>query len=156
MKSKATRLTLLAMLCAAAPAGAESLASSASSAGSASSGSVSDSLTNSSKSSSRDTKTADGDYRVIEVADLADRPGTLRLKLQHVAVAGEAGELLLTLPRQALDPRGIAAGDLVSARNRAYGIEFARAAAAQGTGAREAFYLVLNDDWHRELAARAL
>jgi hypothetical protein len=153
MKITATRLTFLALLCATAvPAGAESFASSASSAGSASSGSVSDSLTNSSKSSSRDTKTADGEYRVIDVAELADRPGMLRLKLQHVEQAGEAGELLLTLPRQALEPRGVAAGDVVSARNRAYGIEFART--AQGT--REAFFLVLNDDWHRELAAHVL
>jgi len=125
---------------------ASSAGSSASSAGSASSGSVSDSLNNSSKSSTR-TTTADGDYRVIEVADVADRPALLRLTLR--AAEGDPA-LTLTVPRQALGARGIASGDVVQVRNRDYGLEFAR---DNGTGAREAFFLVLLDDWRRELAA---
>jgi hypothetical protein len=150
MNFSPTRLACLTLLCAAsaAPAFAESLASSASSAGSASLGSVSDSVKGSSKSSSGETKTADGDYRVIEVAAVADRPGMLRLKLQATAQPGDDGELLLTLPRQALQPHGIAAGEVISARNRPYGVEFAR---ANGTGGGQAFFLVLRDDWRREL-----
>jgi hypothetical protein len=145
-----TRLAAIALLCAAgaAPSLAESFASSASSAGSASSGSVSDSLGGSSKSSSGDAKVAEGEYRVVDVAELADRPGLLRMTLQATATPGEAGELLLMLPRQALAPRGLAAGATVHARHRPYGLEFAYA------DTREAFFLVLADAWQRELAPR--
>jgi hypothetical protein len=144
---------------AAAMAHAESFASSASSAGSASLGSVSDSITNSSKSSSRDTKTADGDYRVIDVAELAERPGMLRLTLHAEAASDDSSDFMLTLPRQALGERGIAVGDIVSARNRPYGVEFARssgAADAMARAEREPFFLVLRDDWQRELDPRAV
>lgn len=142
-----TRLACMGLLAIATttPCLADSLASSASSAGSASSGSLSESINGSSKSSSGETKVAAGDYRVVAVAELADRPGMLRLKLQATAQPGEAGELWLTLPRQALAQRALAAGDVVSARQRPYGVEFARA------DTREAFFLVLADDWHREL-----
>lgn len=133
------------------PVRAESFASSASSAGSASSGSVSDSLRGSSDSSSGRRQVADGDYRVIQVADAAGRPGLLRVTLRATAAADE---FALELPAQALAGRGLAAGDLVQARNRAYGIEFAHAAQAQRP--REAFFLVLADDWQREIAPRAV
>jgi hypothetical protein len=147
---------------AAAATHAESFASSASSAGSASLGSVSDSITNSSRSSSRDTKTADGDYRVIDVAEPADRPGMLRLTLHAEAASDDSGDFMLTLPRQALGERGIAVGDVVSARNRPYGVEFARAGTVEANAEvaarvqREPFFLVLRDDWHRELDPRAV
>lgn len=153
------RLGLVALLCAAAvtPGLAESLAgsassagSSASSAGSASSGSLSDSLTNSSQSSTG-TRTADGDYRVIEVAELADRPGMLQLTLRAAVAAQPATELALRLPRQALEPRGISTGDLVNVRNRDYGLQFAR---SDGRAVGEPFFLVLFDDWQRELGPR--
>jgi len=126
---------------------ASSAGSSASSAGSASSGSVSDSLNNSSKSSTR-TTTADGDYRVIEVAEVEQRPAMLRLTLR---AADAEREFTLTLPRGALAPGGIAGGDIVQLRHRDWGLEFAR---AQGTGERAPFFLVLYDDWQRELVAR--
>lgn len=142
-------LALAAVL--ATPARAESFASSASSAGSASSGSVSDSLRGSSDSSSAPRQVADGDYRVIQVADVAGRPGLLRVTLR--AIAADA-EFALELPAQALAARGLAAGDRVQARNRPYGIEFAHA--AQAPRAREAFFLVLADDWQREIAPRAV
>lgn len=146
------RLSCAVLLCAtvALPCLAESFASSASSAGSASSGSASDSLNTSSKSSTG-TKTADGDYRVIEVAELADRPGMLQLRLQGTAAGGQVREFTLRLPRQALEPRGISAGDIVNVRNRDYGLEFARDDGHEG---REPFFLVLSDDWHRELEPR--
>ena len=152
--TKAVWIGIAGWVLATAPCFAESLASSASSAGSsassagsASSGSLSDSLNQSSKSSTGTTKTADGDYRVIDVAEPAARPGMLLLTLRG-AVAEQ--EFTLTLPRQALAPRGIAAGDVVRVRNRDFGLEFAR---ADGSGAREPFFLVLHDDWQRELAA---
>ena len=152
MNSTSLRLSCVALLCAASatPCLAESFASSASSAGSASSGSASDSLNTSSKSSTG-TKTADGDYRVIEVAVVADRPGMLQLTLQGTAAVGAAHEFTLRLPRQALEPRGIAAGDIVNVRNRDYGLEFARSDKRE---VREPFFLVLSDDWHRELEPR--
>jgi hypothetical protein len=146
-----TRLALLLLLPAAAatPALADSFASSASSAGSASSASLSDSIGDSSRSSSPDNRTADGDYRVIDVADLAAKPGMLQLRLQ--ATQGEAHEFTLKLPREALGRKGIAVGDIVHARNRPYGLEFARLNDEKG---REAFFLVLADDWHKELESR--
>ena len=138
-----------------APAWAEGVASSASSAtssaGSASLGSSSNSIGDSSRASSPDRQTADGDYRVIDVADADAKPGVMLLRLR--ATQGEAHEFTLKLPREALGRRGIAVGDVVHARNRAYGVEFARANAAQ---VREAFFLVLADDWHKELDARAV
>lgn len=147
------RLAVLALFSTtiAAPVWADSLASSASSAGSASLGSISDSIGNSSRSSSPDNRTADGDYRVIDVAEVDAKPGMLQLTLQ--ATQGEAHEFTLKLPRQALGDKGIAVGDLVHARNRPYGLEFARTTAAQ---TREAFFLVLADAWHKELDSRAV
>ena len=138
---------------AATPCLAESLASSASSAGSASLGSASDSLAGSSNSSARNKPVAQGDYRVVDVAAVAERPGMLRLQMQASANAGEDGRLWLVLPQQALAQRPLLVGDIVHARQRPYGVEFARTDSAN---AREAFFLVLADDWHRELDPRAL
>jgi hypothetical protein len=67
------------------------------------------------------------------------------LQLQHVAIAGEEGALTLTLPRAAFEQGGLSAGQIVAARHRPYGVEFARA------DTREAFFLVLDDAWYREL-----
>jgi hypothetical protein len=131
------------------PCRADSLASSASSAGSASIGSLSDSIRGSSDSSNnKNNKLAEGDYRIIEVAAIAQRPGMLRLKMQAAAREDAEGELYLDLPRQALGAQGLAAGDVVSARQRPYGFEFARAET------REPFFLVLADDWRRDLDPR--
>ena len=138
---------------AATPCLAESMASSASSAGSASLGSASDSLSGSSNSSARDKPVAQGDYRVVEVAAVAERPDMLRLQMQATANPGEDGSLWLVLPQQTLAQRPLLAGDIVHARARPYGVEFARADATQG---REAFFLVLADDWHREIDPRAV
>jgi hypothetical protein len=143
---------------AAAPALADSLVSSASSAGSESLGSSSDSSRASSNSSRRDNdddrrNQTEGDYRVIEVAALAERAGVVRLRLLPAAPGGVAdhrGEVWLDVPQRALAPRGLASGDIVSARPRPYGVEFARAET------REPFFLLLEDDWYRELAAHAV
>jgi hypothetical protein len=136
------------LLAGATPALAGSSASSASSEGSSASvGSLSTSITASSNSSSP-TTTAEGDYRVIEVAALPDRPGDLRLRLQPVAARGADEGFFLNLPRAAFELSGVAEGEVVSARARPYGLEFARAAT------REAFFLVLADEWYRELQTR--
>lgn len=149
------RFAGIALFCLAAstPCLATSLGSSASDAGSASLGSVSDSLTGSSNSSSGETKpVAAGDYRVVDVAAVAERPGMLRVRLQATAQPGAGNEFWLVLPEQALAQRMLVAGDIVIASTRPYGVEFARADGANG---REAFYLVLADDWHKELDPRA-
>jgi hypothetical protein len=150
MSLNLTRLACLALLftVAAAPCRAESFASSASSAGSASSGSVSDSFEGSSDASSN-KKVAEGDYRIIDVAQ-APRPGMLRLRLQATAGGKAADEFFLNLPQQAFAEHGLAAGDVVSARQRPYGLEFAR------SDTRTAFFLVLADNWHRELGSNAV
>lgn len=135
---------------------ADSFMSTASSAGSASVGSVSDSMQSSSRSSGGDKKVADGDYRVIQVAALEDAPDHVRLHLQ----AGDdvATAFTLKLPRKALGEHGMAVGDLVNVRNRAYGLAFARAVQPmQGVGNAprlETFFLALDDAWRNDLDSR--
>jgi hypothetical protein len=153
MTPNLTRLACFALLCiaATAPCRADSLASSASSAGSASVGSLSESIRGSSNSSTRNTaQVTEGDYRIVEMAELADRPGMLRLKLQTTASPGEGGEFFLDLPQRAMAQRSLAPRDIVSVRHRPYGLEFAYA------DTREAFFLVLADDWKRGLDAHAV
>ena len=143
------RLALLASLALAAAAAtpaaqAASFASSAAGAGSASSGSVSDSFKASSGSSAGEDRRAEGRYRVTEVAQA--EPGKLRLTLTRDG----AEPVELTLPQQALAARAVHVGDEVQATAQPYGIAFAHADTGQ------AFYLVLEDAWHKELAARVV
>ncbi|HTJ06456.1 MAG TPA: hypothetical protein VL624_14020 [Caldimonas sp.] len=150
MSSPRTHLLLVAALAvafAAVSARADSLASSASSAGSASLGSVSDSFRASSNSSSNDNKkSARGDYRVDAIVAVAGWPDRVRLELSPLDRASEEG-FALELPARALEPVRVTAGSVVTARPRPYGVEFALAPGG------EPFYLVLEDDWYRELAA---
>ena len=128
-----------------------SVSSTASSAGSASVGSLSTSLEGSSKASSRGDKVAEGPYRVIEVAEAPARPGQVRVTLQALTPGGAHGDsapLNLYLPRQTAHDQQLATGSVVHARARDYGFEF-----AQGTP-RQAFFLVLRDEWLRELQTR--
>ena len=144
MRTVLLALTTALALAAAPAAQADSFVSSAARAGSASSGSVSDSLKQSSGSSSGGERRAEGRYRVTEVAQ-ADA-GRLRLKL-----AREGDDTVeLTLPAQALAARAVNVGDEVQATPQPYGVAFAHA----DTG--RAFFLVLEDAWHRELAARVV
>lgn len=137
-----------ALLLAAAPALAEGVASSASSTASSAGSSASNSLEASSGSSSKGTTAAAGDYRIEAVTVAADRPGMVRLALQPAAENGKRVAFVLVLPQRTAEQEGLARGDTVSVRERAYGFEFARAET------RQAFYLVLADAWHRELDAR--
>jgi len=137
---------IAATLCAVLQVHAESFTSSALSAGSASSGSVSESLHGSSHSSTRDDKTtADADYRVTEIAQAPKRDGIARVTLQ---ADDPQQSLMLDLPQAIVDAQGLGRGDVVHAQPRVYGLVFSRGAD------REAFYLVLADDWYTGLAAR--
>ena len=132
---------------AALPALAESSASSAvSDSVSTSLGSLSNSVGKSSDSS-RGKNVVQGDYRVIEMA-AADGRGVVRVKLQALADAGVAGELELTLPREAAERGHLGTGAIVTASTRPYGVEFAAGAP------REAFFLALHDEWYRELNSK--
>lgn len=142
-------LACLALLhAAAAPAWAESLASSASSGASASVGSLSDSLRGSSDSSSPN-RVAEGDYRVIDVALIDAKPGLLRVTLAPAAAEG-GQTLTLDLPQPVAQASRLVPGAIVAARSRPYGIEF-----ANGQPQRP-FFLVLADEWYRELHSRPL
>lgn len=132
---------------AALPAHADSIATSASSAGSVSSRQLSDSIGQSSDSSSKDRKVAEGEYKVLAVEDAAGRADTQRLRLQPVRAEGGT-EFFLYVPKQAIAGQPLRVGDHVLAQEREYGYEFARAEN------RQAFLLALKDDWHRELESR--
>lgn len=148
------------------PAWADS-ASSAGLSGSASAsvGSASDSLGRSSAGSSRQGghARAEGDYRIVEVVAVAERPGMARLSLQPVAAAGAGsgsaagrdpatadGAFELVLPQRVVQQAALGPGRVVAARPRPYGLEFAQGEPGQ------AFFLVLDDDWMRELAPKAV
>jgi len=144
---------VIGIACALALAGApsaqadSSIAFSASDSLSVSMAKLSDSVANASTSSSPGDHQAEGDYRVIDVAEIADRPGLLRVRLQPLP-EGREGAIDLTLPRQAADAGHVAPGGVVTAVPRPYGIEFA-------TGpAREAFFLALDDAWMHEMRTR--
>jgi hypothetical protein len=141
--------SLVGLLLAAAvlPAAAESLVGSSVAGGSSASSAGSSASEKSSNSSSKNNKVAEGPYRIIDVAQVPERPGQLRLRLQAAATPGVDGELMLYLPEQTYARSGLAAGQDVTARQRPYGMEFARA------DTQQAFFLVLGDDWMRELPA---
>jgi hypothetical protein len=131
------------------PAGAtSSAASSASDSVATSVGSISGSIQKSSASSSKATGVTAGDYKIIDVAAVADRPGTVRMTLQALADPSEDGELVLLLPQAAFDQSQLGQGQTVTALTRPYGVQFANAATQQ------AFFLVLSDESFRELQTR--
>jgi hypothetical protein len=152
MNTLQTKLATTSLLLAAAlPAWAtSSAASSASDSITTSVGSVSGSLQTSSNGSSKTTGVAEGDYKITDVAVAEGRPGTVRVKLQALADAGADAELLLYLPQETAARAGLAPGGTVAARQRPYGVEF-----AQGQP-RQAFFLVLKDEWYRELQTTAV
>lgn len=142
-----------ALLVAAAPAWSASSASSAvSDSISTSVGSISNSIQKSSdSSSSKDDKVAEGDYKIIEVAAAPARPGTVRLKLQPVGEkAAKAGEFFLFMPAEAYEQSHLAPGHVVTAKPRAYGLQFTYA------DSQKAFFLVLDDEQHRELQTKVV
>lgn len=151
-KPRLAAIALLLGACAL-PASADSLLAS-SAAGGSSASSASSASSDKSSDSSKKTKTAAGPYRIVDVAALPERPGMLRVQLQALAAPGPAGdaavEFILYLPQPAFERSHLAVGDAVTARARPYGTEFADA------GTDKAFFLVVDDDWYRELAANPL
>ncbi len=139
-----------ALVCSAWPAHASSTsASSASDSSATSIGSLSDSVQGSSDSSShRHRDAAAGNYRIVDIAALHDRPGRLRLRLQALDTPGEAGTLWLQLPQATVERQALAVGGQISAQARPYGVAFAQ------TPGGAPFFLALDDHWQRELAAR--
>lgn len=111
-------------------------------------GSVSTSIKKSSQSSTNDGKTAAGDYKVIEMAALDGQPGMVRLKLQATADQAQHDEFYLLLPQKALDNGRVQEGSIVTAQQRPFGVAFAAGEP------RQPFFLVMEDDWYRELASR--
>lgn len=139
-------LLVLLLAVAAAQAGAASSTSSAVSDGvSTSVGSLSTSVEHSSNSSSRDDQVADGEYRLIEVAAAPGRPGQVRLTLQ-----GAQRTFFLYVPQETLRQGGLHTGQVVAARQRDFGVEFAAGAP------RRTFFLALHDGWLPELQTRAV
>ena len=129
---------------------ASSASSAASDSVTTSVGSLSGSVEQSSASSAGDKKVAEGDYRIIDMAAVADRPGMMRMKLQPLADRSAEGEFFLTLPQQAVEGSRLAQGGTVTARHKPYGVEFADGRT------RQAFFLVLADDWYKELQTTAV
>ena len=139
---------------------ASSTASSASSAGSASVGSVSDSLRSSSQSSTGPRQMAEGEYRVLQVAQADGLTGPVQLTLQAVQLPDAGGSAdpvaaprqgerwELRLPLAVVQREGLDAGHLLRAAQRPYGVAFALA------GQTRPFFLVLTEDWQQELPAR--
>ena len=141
-------LATLALLACAAPLtclAESSVTSSVSDSISRAVGSISDSITGSSHSSSPDNKQAQGDYKVIDVAEVADKPGMVELHLQAVAANAAVGEIYLRLPREAAAQGHVAKDAIVTALQRPYGIEFA------ANQPRAAFFLALADDVARDM-----
>jgi hypothetical protein len=133
------------------PAWAESSASSAvSDSVSTSVGSISRSIQRSSDSSSKGNDVAEGDYRIIEMAQQPQRPGTVQLTLRAVADPAAAGALMLLLPQEAVAEGRLAEGRIVTVRQRPYGLEF-----SSGT-TQQPFFLALRDEWFQELQTRVV
>jgi hypothetical protein len=103
-------------------------------------------LQGSSNSSSGKTNVAAGDYKLIEVTQAAGRPDALRMTL--VRQDDSKSEVSITLPREAFAKADLQLGHTLSLRDKPYGIELANARTEQ------AFFLVLDDAWHRELVSK--
>ena len=127
------------------PALASSTASSAAGGSSTSVSSVSDSFGASSNSVAQTIPA--GDYEIVALAEVADKPDVLRMTLQPLN-AEAAHPLELFVPREALQKNALKLRQIVSAHDRPYGTEFTKTTSGQ------AFLLILQDNWYRELHSR--
>jgi hypothetical protein len=88
---------------------------------------------------------AEGRYRIVALEWTQGRePQAVRLHLEPLAAANAAAFALL-LPPTTVDDSRLGVGDVVQARHRVYGIEFARA------DTQQPFFLALDDAWQRGL-----
>ncbi|XVJ71518.1 MAG: hypothetical protein HEQ39_19390 [Rhizobacter sp.] len=115
-----------------------------------SAGSLSQSLRGSSNSSSGATNMAAGDYKVLGIFAAATQPGFVTVNLQAADPKAAKNEFELLLPQSVASRAELVSGATVTVRDRVYGLEFSVAGQAQ------AFYLVLHDEWHRDLHNRAV
>jgi hypothetical protein len=113
-------------------------------------GSVSNSLRGSSNSSSGGNNLAAGDYKILAVTAAATQPGFVVLTLQALAPHGGQNEFELLLAQTVVNRAGLSSGHVITARDRPYGLEFSVA------GQSQAFYLVLHDEWYRDLLNHAV
>ena len=132
---------------------ASTAGSSASDSASSATSSASDSSKTSSGGSSKATGIAMGDYKIIEVAAVSDRPGKALLTLQAAASVAPAEPVLLYVPIAVVEKSGLVAGQTITAQTRTYGVEFSK---QNHSNDRTAFFLVLNDDVYRELQSVAV
>ena len=105
---------------------------------------------------------AAGEYRVIELAEVRGRPGEVRLTLQaqvaavnHTPTASASAtdassdaQWELRLPRAVAERERLAPGRMLRAAQQPYGVSFALSEEPRP------FFLVLADEWQRELPAR--
>lgn len=113
-------------------------------------GGISTSVRRSSESSAP-RPLAEGDYKIIQVAAAVGRPGEVQLTLRAAGARVDrdepaADDWLLFVPQTLAETPGLAVGQTVAVRARPYGLELASAG--------RPFFLVLHDDWLRELDAR--
>jgi len=130
---------------ASAPTLAGGLAASSAAGGSSASSASMGSADKSSDSATKTMAEINGPYRIVEVTPMPERPGTLRVKLQAAASADDVVQIYV--PQKTLERNGLGAGKMVTAHQRPYGVEFAR------TDTNQAFFLLLADDWHKELSS---
>ena len=91
-----------------------------------------------------------GNGAPMDAASKARVIDTLRLRLKALT-HGATTELTLLLPRQAIESAQLESGQTISAQQRPYGLALATLTPA---GAMGPFFLLLDDDWYRELESR--
>lgn len=158
MPRKLLPVSVLALLLASsAPSFAESLAGSASSAGmsasSAGSASVqgsSNAISGSSDSSMGTDDVAAGDYRLAAVERVDPQGEWVNLQMQPLDQQQAAPAFKLRLPAQTVGREALRPGDVIQVEHRPYGLQFTNAKT------QAAFYLVVADDWQRDMQSRVL
>jgi hypothetical protein len=98
-----------------------------------------------SSTSSKKVVTAQGDYTVVDLAAVPDKPGMMQVALHAADSADEQRDFTLVLPRKTIDDNGLAIGQTISARPQNFGVEL-----SGGMHAR-VFYLILHDSLRNEL-----
>ena len=137
-----TLLLSLGLLCASAQAAVSLL--SVSDSVSATVGSISTSLQNSSKAVG---KIAEGDYKVVAVAQ-AEQAGKTQLTLVPVAAANNTEHLFVA--QADVKRAGVEAGQIVHAQKQAYGLAFARA------DNKQPFALLLDQAWQSDVQPKVV
>nr|WP_315466087.1 hypothetical protein [uncultured Rhodoferax sp.] len=108
-------------------------------------GGLSTSVTTLSNASSTATGVAQGDYTLVEVVAMADRPDMVRLALANVDREQSSSDVYVYLPAQTYLDAGLQAGNIITAKQRSYGIELARATD------NKTFFLIVDDHVLNEL-----